>query len=163
MSYFKNKKELDNFFEEDYYKSIGTKEEFRSLTIEQIIKIIRKKKVQSYLCNAGINSLSVSTEGDIYPCYVFNGIDEFKMGNVYDDNTFNNDEYISTKNRLLNNYKSKIDKCRNCFVRNICKVCYGYNYFRNSDINNTPEYYCKMNKEMVENILIGIAENDKKL
>ena len=39
-------------------------------------------------CGSGNEYVSVTPDGDIYPCHQFVGITEFKMGNLY-DGTFN--------------------------------------------------------------------------
>ena len=49
-------------------------------------------------CGSGNEYVSVTPDGDIYPCHQFVGITEFKMGNLY-DGTFN-ERYVCSCTRL---------------------------------------------------------------
>jgi len=40
-----------------------------------------------YRCTAAKSDLTIDTQGDIYPCDSFVGIEDFRLGNVFDDRT----------------------------------------------------------------------------
>ena len=54
----------------------------------------------SYFCSFGHNRLSISTEGDVFPCHRFVGNEDFKIGNVH-TNTLNKD-YMKDLDEKLN-------------------------------------------------------------
>lgn len=37
-------------------------------------------------CPAGTTKLSIFPDGSVYPCYLFGSLQEFKLGNIFDDN-----------------------------------------------------------------------------
>jgi len=87
------------------------------LHIVQVFSIINSIHFRIPLfhpCRAGLDSLSVSPDGTIYPCHHFYGDRRFALGSVYDKDL---DESI------LNPYRSGVDErieCAECPVRLIC-------------------------------------------
>lgn len=93
-------------------------------------------------CGAGKNLYSISTDGSIYPCHSFNGIDEFKEGNIVD-------KHFPIK--LFDNVSSlTTESCKNCFLKYTCRSrCLADAYFYNGDILNPNKYKCLVEKDIV--------------
>jgi uncharacterized protein len=73
------------------------------------------------------DTFAVGSEGNIYPCYRFVGMDEWIMGNVYDHPTM---EDLSQSNawKCLNKFKEYVDKeCGKCAHIKYCRGGCPYN------------------------------------
>ena len=97
-------------------------------------------------CGCGNEYVSVTPEGDIYPCHQFVGIDSFKMGNV-NNNTFDYD--LKNKFSVPNLLSS--DKCKNCWVKFFCGGgCSANNWSFNNHKNEPHELSCDLMKKRIE-------------
>lgn len=97
-------------------------------------------------CGAGHEYVAVTPDGDIYPCHQFVGNEDFKLGNVY-NNEFNND--ISTEFKNAHIYNKP--KCKDCWARFYCSGgCQANNYNFNGDMHIPYELGCKMQKKRIE-------------
>ncbi|HOJ09024.1 MAG TPA: thioether cross-link-forming SCIFF peptide maturase [Clostridiales bacterium] len=97
-------------------------------------------------CGSGFEYIAVTPEGDIYPCHQFVGIDEFKMGNVYDGNI--DDKIVCTFKNC--NITSK-DECSRCWAKFYCGGGCAANAFNfNKDINKPYKVGCELEKKRVE-------------
>ena len=97
-------------------------------------------------CGCGNEYVSVTPEGDIYPCHQFVGIDSFKMGNV-NTNDFN---YEMKKKFSVPNLCSS-DKCKNCWVKFFCGGgCSANNWSFNNKKNEPHELSCELMKKRIE-------------
>ena len=109
-------------------------------------------------CGCGNEYVSVTPDGDIYPCHQFVGNDEWKMGNL-DDETLD----ISMKDQFAcSNIYSK-EECRKCWARFYCSGgCNANNYSFNRDILKPVKLSCEMERKRVEcAIMIKVAMADK--
>jgi uncharacterized protein len=97
-------------------------------------------------CGSGHEYMSVTPEGDIYPCHQFVGIEEFKMGNVYEESMFKNTQ----KQFMKSNVYTKED-CKNCWAKFYCSGgCAANAYQFNGDINLPYKIGCELEKKRVE-------------
>lgn len=143
-------KNIDISVIKEYFDAC-TKESLRNgakginlVKVKSIIEILKTKRITDGHCSAGITTLSVDVNGDIYPCFMFNGNKKFFMGNIYklDLHKFNllRKEYLDKKS-------DKPDKCKACWVNTICTEacsgCIGSFNFANKDINKPVEIQCE--------------------
>jgi len=97
-------------------------------------------------CGAGHEYVSITPDGDIYPCHQFVGNTKFKMGNVFDGNI---DEEIKTMFEKSNIYTKPA--CENCFAKFYCSGGCSANAFNfNGDINKPYSIACELEKKRVE-------------
>ncbi|OOB80129.1 MAG: thioether cross-link-forming SCIFF peptide maturase [Epulopiscium sp. Nuni2H_MBin003] len=97
-------------------------------------------------CGSGTEYLAVTPEGDLYPCHQFVGIDEFKMGDVFNGviNTVKRDEFSS-----CNVYQK--EDCTSCFAKFYCSGgCAANSYNFNGTINGTYDVGCELQKSRLE-------------
>lgn len=107
-------------------------------------------------CMAGRDKISVTAEGDIYPCESFIGEDQFCLGNIYEkqdvDNIF----------KQINVYFQ--EKCRDCWAKYICGGgCYYRNYIDTGHVDSPDESYCCFYRKLVEmtiDLVAFINQND---
>ncbi len=97
-------------------------------------------------CGAGHEYVAVTPEGDIYPCHQFVGIDEFKMGSIF-NGELNKDIMSTFKDGHIYNKP----KCMDCWARFYCSGgCQANNYNINKDIHIPYEIGCEMMKKRIE-------------
>ena len=109
-------------------------------------------------CGCGNEYVSVTPDGDIYPCHQFVGNDEWKMGNL-DDETL--DVEMKDKFACSNIYTK--GGCKDCWCKFYCSGgCNANNYSFNKDINKPVKLSCEMERKRVEcAIMIKVAMADK--
>ncbi len=97
-------------------------------------------------CGSGHEYIAVTPEGDIYPCHQFVGMDEYKMGNVFDGII---EEQIQKKFKDSNIYTKK--ECSECWAKFYCSGgCAANAYSFNGDINKPYRIGCELEKKRLE-------------
>lgn len=97
-------------------------------------------------CGSGTEYLAVTPWGDLYPCHQFVGMDDFKLGNVFDgiDRTDIVDEF-----KLCNVYAK--DKCKDCFARFYCSGgCAANSYNFHGNLLDAYDVGCELERKRVE-------------
>ncbi|MBR6656596.1 MAG: thioether cross-link-forming SCIFF peptide maturase [Oscillospiraceae bacterium] len=109
-------------------------------------------------CGCGNEYVSVTPDGDIYPCHQFVGNDEWKMGNL-DDETLD----IEMKDKFACSNIYTKEGCKDCWCKFYCSGgCNANNYSFNRDINKPVKLSCEMERKRVEcAIMIKVAMADK--
>ena len=113
-------------------------------------------------CVAGSRHFGVASNGDVYPCHRFVGIEGFKRGNVNDPESVD----IHSLSHFLEN--ESVDNsnsgCQNCWLRYLCNgACYGENYSENSDISIINSRRCFLNREMFSMVIARLLMDSKRL
>lgn len=125
-----------------------------SYTMRMLRALIYKKRIEVY-CPAGITTLSVSSEGDIYPCFMFSGNKDFLVGNVFEDKI--SSDRLSKVSKLLKEISKWNDpKCRSCWARSLCFGCIGNDYIMYGSIRDKSQ--CNFNKKIIEFFLLNSCE-----
>ena len=97
-------------------------------------------------CGAGNEYVSVTPDGDIYPCHQFVGRDGYRMGSVL-DGTF--DRGIQT--RFANNNVLTKEKCHDCWARFFCSGgCAANADAFNHDISKPYDMECQLERKRLE-------------
>ncbi len=97
-------------------------------------------------CGAGHEYVSITPEGDIYPCHQFIGNKKFIMGNVMEE-TF--DQSLGEKFKEAHVYNKP--KCNECWAKFYCSGgCQANNYNFNEDIHIPYDIGCKMQMKRIE-------------
>lgn len=143
----------------DVFEAIKTQKKDYSYTyISRIFQSLKLRKANKYLCEAGISSFSISCKGDIYPCFMFTDVKEYKMGNVFDTvSPFESQLFLRKQSTFKEFSKYKYPKCKNCYINRICSGCLGTNYYSCNDIYDTPEEECEMQRELVRRVLTELS------
>ncbi len=108
-------------------------------------------------CGCGNEYVSVTPDGDIYPCHQFVGQDEWKMGNL-EDGTLNTE--MKDKFACSNIYTK--EDCKDCWCKFYCSGgCNANNFSFNKDINKPVKLSCDIERKRVEcAIMIKVAMAD---
>ena len=97
-------------------------------------------------CGSGNEYVSVTPDGDIYPCHQFVGITEFKMGNLY-EGTFNEE----MKDMFAHAHVYNKPECKKCWAKFYCSGgCNANNYIYAGDIHNAHKLSCQIQKKRLE-------------
>ncbi|MDP8217851.1 MAG: PqqD family peptide modification chaperone, partial [Candidatus Theseobacter exili] len=108
-------------------------------------------------CNMGVDYLTVSSDGDVYPCHKLIGMDLYCVGNVNDG--LQNEAYkkLWTKNVLQR------PKCSICWARFICGgFCVCDNLHYNDDFLFPDEKNCELIKHIISLAYWLIMELEEK-
>jgi len=107
-------------------------------------------------CTAGLFTLTVIPNGNIYPCFQLVK-DDLLMGNILDD-FFPDRRFRSVWKTLLHNSRFKCKECYSCWLRNVCTSCLGKRYTLNGNIHETIPRECELNRKIGEQIIERIAD-----
>ncbi|MCR5625184.1 MAG: thioether cross-link-forming SCIFF peptide maturase [Lachnospiraceae bacterium] len=101
-------------------------------------------------CGSGNEYISVTPDGDIYPCHQFVGKDEFKMGSVLDKTLDEDIKKLFSKAHVYSK-----PKCKNCWAKYYCSGgCNANNYNFNHDILDSYDVACGIQKKRLEAAII---------
>mgnify|MGYP001107894398 CR=1 FL=1 len=97
-------------------------------------------------CGSGTEYMAVTPWGDLYPCHQFVGIEQWKMGNLY-DGTFNDD--IKTYFSKVHVYSK--EGCRSCWAKFFCSGgCNANSFIYEGDVKKPYKIACEMQKKRLE-------------
>lgn len=148
---------------EIFKEKVENKKEYTYSFVGRILEALKWKKSNCHLCMAGITQFSVSSKGDIYPCFLFTDMPEFRLGNVYDKVPFfENETFTAQKSRFSGFSKYQYPKCKDCFNNRICSGCIGANYFATGDVFETSDLDCDMQRALTEQVLIALSNISNK-
>lgn len=121
------------------YSSVAV-EEYAIRTMQTVCSQ-EQKHPDCISCLAGNCSFSISWTGEMRPCVVFPGITApvFEVG-------FDN----AWKHVVAESHKLRLNqKCVECYLRTICKVCVASAYLETGKYNGISEYLCRYSKEYI--------------
>ncbi|RDY23046.1 thioether cross-link-forming SCIFF peptide maturase [Romboutsia maritimum] len=99
-------------------------------------------------CGAGNEYLSITPEGDIYPCHQFVGNEEYKMANILDEEVILPSEMRET---FRNAHVYTKEDCKKCWNKFYCSGgCHANAINFNNDIKKPYELGCEMQKKRTE-------------
>ena len=126
--------------------------------INRFLISLSNKKTSPFFCSAGVGQLSIASNGDLYPCFMLIGDNNYTMGNIHTDNILEEESFINISNLFKSQFKSENDKCKNCFLINICNSCIGANNIMNKSAFSPSEYFCEINKNMFKKVLFNLSD-----
>jgi uncharacterized protein len=155
------KKSIQNIFDGLLHAEDSTKatENGRGTldTVSSMLKTLMHRKGFLEMCPAGTTQLTVDAFGDIYPCWMFAGVDAFKMGNVVRDDIFN-EASLKVLDQIRRNNKDHNPICSQCYARYVCHACIGNNFNSTGSIAKPNEHFCNTVRGSLQSILVAIAE-----
>jgi len=122
-----------------------------------MLSMLIKRKGTNGMCPAGTTQLAVDCHGDIYPCWMFAGIGDYRMGNICTDEIFN-EQARSTLARIAHNTKRANLQCSRCFARYLCSSCIGNNHNTTGSFETIDEGFCDTVRATAEAVVVKIAK-----
>lgn len=97
-------------------------------------------------CGCGNEYVAINTDGDIYPCHQFVGIEQWKMGNLL-DGTFDTDR----KKYFAETHIYTKPDCKNCWAKFYCSGgCNANNFIFTGDVHTSHKISCEIEKKRLE-------------
>ncbi len=101
-------------------------------------------------CGCGNEYVAVTPDGDVYPCHQFVGIDEWKMGTIYDGEI---DQDIA--NYFAKTHIYSKEGCSDCWARFYCSGgCNATSFIYDGDVRKPNKLQCELMRKRIE---CGIA------
>ena len=118
--------------------------------------LVTKTFEHNYICEAGIAILSISSTGDVFPCFTFTDQEAFYMGNVMDSNLFESTTFLGVQDKFLAFEKSKNNYCKDCFAKRICNACLGSHFLATNIPFTLNKANCIMEQKIAEKIILNV-------
>ncbi|MCZ7356800.1 MAG: radical SAM protein [Candidatus Methanoperedens sp.] len=115
----------------------------KTLTVKNIPEFGTKNQ----MCGAGTSILSISSNGDVFPCQMLHHPD-FYCGNIKNDSLENIYHSSETIERFRTLTIDMVDSCKDCDVRYICAGGCIANGFWLNNAFPVKDYFCEFNKEL---------------
>ena len=122
----------------------------------RIAEVYLKNKPIPLYCPAGFGDLSVDAKGNISPCFMFTGIEDFTMGNVFSETFIQNRRAANIYETLISNDKTNYLECKKCWAAPFCSGCIGADYI--SSGGSFKKTACDVTKAMVDGFLSEIVK-----
>lgn len=125
----------------------------RILSLEMIAPLLHiVKNTYHEDCHAGYN-LAVETNGDIYPCQMFIGNDEYLLGNVFEERF--DDERARN---LLGVKRQDCGECKKCIAKGVCTFfCKGIQNLENEGLSNPILCRCRFERTILIECIKRVA------
>lgn len=98
-------------------------------------------------CGCGNEYVAISPDGCIYPCHQFVGMEEWNMGNVYENNLNKDIKSLFSKTTIFDK-----EKCGDCWAKFYCSGgCNANNYqYAGGSVLKPYTISCEMEKKRIE-------------
>ena len=126
-------------------------------SVMSMLSTLIKRKGTNGMCPAGTTQLSVDCHGDVYPCWMFAGVAEYRMGNVRADDIFN-EMAVSVLKKIALNTKQANAQCSKCFARYLCNACVGNNHNTTGRFDQMDEGFCDVVRATAETVIVKTAQ-----
>ena len=107
-------------------------------------------------CDIGVDTLTVGSEGKIYPCYTFIGHQEYEMAEDCTLEKLIDERFERVQNIFLDNKKSENPLCAKCSILKTCSHCPGEMLTQTGSINSVIPTTCNYLTGYTEGILMGL-------
>lgn len=119
----------------------------RLVNLNSAVSCIACKQNHGYTCGAGKNYLCITPNGDLYPCHLLVGNEEFLLGNIMEGTL--NEELRQTFYQPLHVLNK--EGCKVCWARYFCGGgCVGENYLATGSLVAPYQPRCQLNKFIYE-------------
>jgi uncharacterized protein len=123
------------------------------VTFEDAIRLhFEQERVGTNYCGAGYSKIAISPKGEIYPCDWFYFIGKYKMGDIFNGVSAEDDVF----KKVCHDKKNTIPTCKECELADTCRncVCLAENYVQNQTILKPVEATCRI-KKLEKNIIVN--------
>jgi uncharacterized protein len=124
--------------------------------VADMMRALAERSATSAMCSAGTAQIVVDAHGDVYPCWMFAGTSDFRMGNILEDGLERmlSGDVIA---KVRANTKLTNQTCSNCYARFVCHACIGNNHIRSGSIEGVDPRFCDRTRQSVVTVLAAIA------
>lgn len=129
--------------------------------LASVLRTLITKRARLSICPAGASTLAIDPVGDIYPCFMFAGQPELRLGNV------NAPPRRAVFLERLQAFVYDIRKdthaaCRACWARKLCTSCAGDIQLSTGALNRESPLLCALMKTVAEEtmLFLGRVQSD---
>lgn len=110
---------------------------------------------QPLVCAAGVHDLAIDTAGNLYPCFMFVGQNDFILQSAL-TSLDNNGYRRKGHDFFLQNAKDERADCQTCWARSICTGCLGAHQIENGSLDGQV-LACAITKTVAETLMAELA------
>ncbi|MBN1638233.1 MAG: SPASM domain-containing protein [Ignavibacteriales bacterium] len=132
------------------FRTIANKSPLTFSFLTRLLRVLITRSPTSY-CPAGGGTISISTTGDIYPCFMFIGNNAYSIGNVNSDVQIKDNKYLFVRNQVIDARKSMNKTCKSCWAEPLCFGCIGADYILTGSL--TQKTYCSFKRAFAEKFI----------
>jgi len=124
--------------------------------VSGMLRTLTLKRPRNVICPAGASTLAVDPQGDVYPCFMFAGQPELRLGNVNisPDRTIFLDRLQAF---MRHNRKDTHVACRECWARSLCSGCLGDTQLSTGALDRESPMMCAVMKAVAEETMLFLA------
>lgn len=127
---------------------------FQKSMHQRQIGYIKEGRPRRFNCAAGIKTLGVDINGDLYPCQYFIGMPVFKIGDIWGG--FDTDKIAD----FYNSFESNRQKCKKCWAKTICgKGCFFKAVKDSCEFMEPDDNLCNIVRKHAEKVLYLYSQN----
>lgn len=86
------------------------------------VQSIQSKKIDGFNCNIAFDAFTLVPNGDVYPCHMFLGQQEYRIA-TFKDGIYDFSQYEDIKEKFINADRFHNEMCKECWAKYICQVC----------------------------------------
>ena len=132
----------------DYVSSVKKGEKTLNHLLTHYLNALYFKKMKIRGCNAGESGIAVGTNGKIYPCHRFMGMDDNVIGTLEDGID------IPKRNEYRKANVLTKEECKDCWARYLCSgACSHTSVSHTGSVFHAPKCYCDIYKGVIEIVL----------
>lgn len=109
--------------------------------VASMVNRLTHRKPIGMMCPAGISQVVIDAFGDVYPCWMFAGIQEHAMGNILRDE-LRGPKALRVIERIEANSKTNNPVCSTCYARGVCSNCIGNNHNSSGRVEDPSPDFC---------------------
>lgn len=111
-----------------------------------------------HYCHAGIDSYSIGTTGNIYPCFMFDEDNDYLMGSINEN--IKSKKYCEVEKQFYSNIIENNNKCVDCWANKLCEsscaACVGSFKLYHNEVDKVIDINCKIGKTMIERYIVEL-------
>jgi radical SAM protein with 4Fe4S-binding SPASM domain len=128
-----------------------------TLSLQMLLALRNRTPVHRY-CPAGTGTLSVASDGYLYPCFLFNGDKRFRMCRFLADGRMVEDR-VAQVYALLHMYDKKhCRECSFCWAAPVCQGCAGGDLIETGKLGCHSK--CRLMRSVADSILLETAKTN---
>ncbi len=109
---------------------------------------------EPFLCPAGNGTIAIDANGDVYPCFMFYRMPQFRMGSLLDGTPLDSDVRSAFLSHLL---PATVPAVRDSWARRFFHGCAGGNYFKNGHHGIVSNREVELIEAMVSAAIVQLA------
>ncbi len=156
--------DVKTFFEQWVVETFNKKSDLKGKyhLVGNILNTISKKCFAGNNCGAALSDISIDADGDIYPCFMFIGYQDYLLGNV---NSFSTKNLLEKNKIIRERLKCANDnqECNQCWAKKFCSNSYGHcigsRLLLTGKIDKPVSLACDIGKAIIEQTIVLSVNN----